>query len=284
MTSPRRGVTLVETLVVTVLAGVAVAVAQGSLWRAQRFYRSQPQVLDVQRGLRAAAELLAAELRGLDPSDGDIVAISDTAITIKVPRALGILCAPPDGASGRVLLADRLTFGFRAVDPARDSALLFREGDTLRADDDRWVRAGVGAVSTAACPDGSPGTRLVLAAAAGAADLAGVFAGAPLRTFEVVRYRLYEDGSRTWWLGQQSYGGGWSATTPLAGPLRARDGLRLTYTDAAGAPTMDPTAVRAIGVTVRGRSLRPVDTPGRRSGAFVDSLTTAVAPRNGARP
>ncbi len=283
--SPRRarGVTLAETLVATVLTAAAVAVAQGAVARAQRFFRGQPQVLDVQRGIRTAAQVLVAELRGLDPGDGDLVAISDTAVTLKAPRALGVVCAPPDTVTGRVTLADRLTYAFRAVDPARDSALVLAEGDTLRDDDDRWVRARVAAAGPATCPDGAPATRLTLATAGGGADLAGVRAGAPVRTFEMVRYRLYEDGSRTWWLGQQSLSGAWSATTPLAGPLRPRDGLHLTWLDRADAVTTDPAAVRRIAVAVRGRSLRPLAVAGRVPGPFQDSLATAVAPRNGAR-
>jgi hypothetical protein len=281
---PCRGVTLAETLVATVLSGVVVAALHGVLLRGQRFYRAQPQILEVQRGVRAVALLLPAELRGLDASDGDIVAMSDTALTVKAPRALGIVCGEPDLSAGRVTVSDRLLFAFRAIDPARDSALLFRDGDTLRAADDRWIRAGVAGVGAAPCPDGSPGTRLSVTSAGGAAELEGVRAGAPLRTFEMVRYRLYVDGSRTWWLGLQSYTGGWSATTPLAGPLRARDGLRLGFADVDGAPTTVPAAVRRILLSIRGRSLRTIDDAGRRGGSFEDSVFTTVSLRNGARP
>ncbi len=279
-----RGVTLVETVVATVLSCLAIAAIHGLLLRAGRFYRAQPQILDVQRGVRAVAQLLAAELRGLDATDGDVIAMSDTSLTVKAPRALGILCASADALSGRVTIADRLTHAFRAIDPARDSVLLFSEGDTLRLDDDRWVRAGVGAVAAAACPDGAPGTRLTVTPAGGAADLETVRAGAPLRSFEVVRYRLYEDASREWWLGQQSYGGSWSATTPLAGPLRPGDGLRFGFAGADGAPATTPASVRLIRLEVRGRSLRTIAVAGRRAGPFVDSLSAVIALRNGARP
>jgi hypothetical protein len=279
-----RGVTLAETLVATVLAGVVVAALHGLVLHGQRFYGAQPQVLDVQRAVRTAALLLPAELRGLDPTDGDIVALSDTALAVKAPRALGFVCGEPDVSSGRVTVADRLLFAFRAVDAARDSVLLYREGDTLLAADDRWLRAGVAGAGAAACPDGSPGTRLTVTPAGGAAELEGVRAGAPLRTFELVRYRLYQDGSHAWWLGLQSYSGGWSATTPLAGPLRPRDGLEFEFTDADGMPTGAPVAVRRIRLSVRGRSQRPIAAAGRRSGLFEDSIFAFVMLRNGARP
>jgi hypothetical protein len=120
--------------------------------------------------------------------------------------------------------------------------------------------------------------------AGGAAELEGVHAGAPLRVFEVIRYRIYEDGSHAWWLGLQSFSGGWSATTPLAGPLRARDGLRFGFTDASGMPTASPAAVRRVLLSVRGRSQRPSAVAGRRSGPVEDSISTSVWLRNGARP
>ena len=283
-TPPRRGVTLAETLVATVLAGVVVAALYGVVLRAQRLSRAQPQILDVQRGVRAVALLLPAELRELDPSDGDIVALSDTAVTVKAARAHGIVCGEPDVAGGRVTVSDRLLYSFRAVDATRDSVLLFREGDTLVATDDRWLRAGVTGAGTAACPDGAPGTRLTVTPAGGTADLEGVHAGAPLRTFEMVRYRLYEDGSHAWWLGLQTHSGAWSATTPLAGPLRARDGLRFAFVDAGGLPTGSAPAVRRILLSVRGRSRRAIDVAGRRAGPFEDSVFTSVSLRNGARP
>jgi hypothetical protein len=282
--SPRRGATLVEVLVAAVLAGVVVASLQAVLLGSQRFYRAQPQILDVQRNVRAVTQFLPAELRGLDAGDGDIVAMSDTAITIKAPRALGIVCGAPEVAASRVTVGDGFLSGYRAIDPARDSVLLFRDGDTLEEADDRWLRARVAAVGASPCPDGSAGTRLALVVTDGAAELAGVAPGAPLRTFEVVRYRLYEDGSHTWWLGVQSYGGGWSTTSPLAGPLRPRDGLRLAYLDAAGAETGLRTAVRQVLLTVRGRSVRRIETAGRRAGPYLDSLSTRVFLRNSARP
>lgn len=285
LTSPRgRGATLVEIVVATALAAVVVAALAGALFRGQRFYGAQPQVLDVRRNLRAIAQTLQEELRGLDPDDGDLIAVSDTAVTLKAGRAFGIVCGPPDMSLSRLTLANARLSGVRAIDPSRDSVLVYRDGDPLSETDDRWVRARVQAVGAASCADGSAGTRLTLSLQPGGPDLSGVTPGAPLRAFEVVRYRLYEDGSRTWWLGMQSYGAGWSTTSPVAGPLRPRDGLRLAFLDAAGAPAPVATAVRQIRIAATGRSARPIATDGRRAGPFTDSVTTLVAPRNGARP
>jgi hypothetical protein len=285
LTSSRgRGLTLVETVIAMTLAALVGAVLTGALLRSQRFYGAQPQILDVERNLRAIAQLLPAELRGLDAVDGDLIAFSDTAATLKAQRSFGVVCGTPDAPASRLTLANARLSGVRAIDPVRDSVLLYRDGDTLSDADDRWIRARVLAVGTAPCPDGSAGTRLTLAIQADGPDLSGVRSGAPLRAFEVVRYRLYEDGSRTWWLGLQSFGTGWSAASPLAGPLRPRDGLRLAFLDSAGAPAPSATTVHQVRIVAVGRSARAIATEGRRPGPFLDSVATLVLLRNGARP
>ncbi len=286
MTRPRRAAfTLAEVVVVLALGGVVAVAVAGVLFANQRFYRSQEEILETQRSVRDAVQILAVELRGLDGSDGDIVALSDTAVTVKAGRALGILCARPDPSTHALLIGEHRLYGYRAVDPAKDSALVFRDGDTLLASDDRWLRAVVTSTGAAHCPDGARATRLVLGgAAATSGQLDGVTAGSPVRAFETVRYRLYDDGSHTWWLGTQTYSGGWSATSPLVGPLRPKDGVRFDFLDAGGAPTSDRSAVRQIRISVRGRSARTIAAAGRRTGPYQDSLATRVYLRNSARP
>jgi prepilin-type N-terminal cleavage/methylation domain-containing protein len=277
--------TLVEVAVVLALGGVVSAAVAGVLLGNQRFYRSQEQVLEVQRSARTAAQLLAADLRGSDGGDGDIVAMSDTAVTVKAARAFGILCALPDPSTRTVTISNTRLFGYRAIDPARDSVLLYRDGDTLLASDDRWLRAPVASIGTARCPDGAAATRVTLGGTAGgSAPLDGVTSGSPLRVFEVIRYRLYVDETRTWWLGLQSFSGGWSATSPLVGPLRPNDGVRFEFFDAGGLPTVERTAVRLVRITVRGLSAHAIAAAGRRSGLYQDSLSTRVYLRNSSRP
>jgi prepilin-type N-terminal cleavage/methylation domain-containing protein len=283
---PHRGFSLVELLVALVVAGLVLAGVATTLLGAQRFYRAQAQVLEVQQNVRVIAQVLSQELRGLDSGDGDIVAMSDTAITFKAPRAFGVTCAAPDVARGVLVMRNSLTSGLRAVDPARDSVLVFRDGDPTSATDDRWLRSSLSATGSAACADGAAGSRLTLGGAVGGfAPLNGVGLGSPVRAFEVVRYRLYRDGDGMWWLGTQSFtGGGWSVTSPVAGPLRPRDGVAFTYTDAAGAPVSSPSAVRLVRVVVRGRSWAPIRAVGRPTGAYQDSAAVSVFLRNSAHP
>ena len=143
------------------------------------------------------------------------------------------------------------------------------------------------------CTDGSAGTKLTLTGMvggiaqlgpSGATNDVGVTTGSPVRTFETVNYRLYNDGTGTWWLGVRSLtGGAWAATSPVAGPLRPNDGILFEYRTAADAITATPTAVARIRLIVRGYSRTQINIPGRRVGYYQDSIITRIALRNNVR-
>lgn len=277
------GFTLAELLVGLVVAAVVLGAAFRLVEAARAVSRDQATVLDVKQNVRAAALVLQSELRPLAPAAGDVVAATDTSVTIKALRTLSALCAPPSVGSARVTLRDALTSGLRAIDPARDSVLVYRDGEPLRPSDDRWLHAAVAAVRPgAACADGSRGTELALAGIAGGpAELAGVTEGAPVRVFEATTYRLYADAAGQWWIGERSFSGGaWSATSPLAGPLRPRDGLALRYWDSSGAEATGTATIAHVEITVRGLSRRPLRTGGRAWARYQDSSRVWVAPRN----
>lgn len=279
----RAGFTLVELLIAIVLASAVLTAVYRVLLNNQRFYRAQSQIVDVQQNVRAVAQILPAELRELDAADGDIVAMSDTSITIKAMRGFSVVCAATDPAAGRIVIRNSLTFGYRAIDPARDSVLVFRDGDVQRAGDDRWLHAPAAAVTSGVgCTDGAAGTRLTLTGmVGGTTQLDSVSVGAPVRSFELVNYRLYDDAAGTWWLGARTYSSGaWSDTSPVAGPLRPSDGITFRYRDAADAATAVTTNVAQIEVVVRGQSTQVIQVQGRPTGRYEDSLTVRVALRN----
>jgi prepilin-type N-terminal cleavage/methylation domain-containing protein len=279
----RSGFTLVELMVAIVLSTAVLGAVYNILTNNQRFYRAQSQIVDVQQNVRAVAQILPSELRELSASDGDIIAMSDTALTIKAMRGFGIICAPPSVLAGTVVLRNSLLSGYREIDPARDSALVFRDGDSTRSGDDRWLHAPVASVATGVnCTDGSAATSLTLTGLVGGIGLLdSVSVGSPVRTFEVVNYRLYQDSDRAWWLGVRTFSGGaWSATSPVAGPLRPDDGVSFSYFDADGLATAVPANVAQIQLVVRGRSSQPIQVQGRPRGEYEDSLTVRVALRN----
>ena len=277
----RRGLTLVELAAAMVLSGVVVAALWRMLDAGGRFFREQASVVEARRALRDAAEVLGSELRPLDPSGGDLVALGPDSISLRAHRSLAFVCAPPDAAAGRIAVFDSLLFGFRAVDPARDRALVFLEGDPRVPEGDGWLDFGIASVGEASC-DGRPGTGLVLQG--GTAALDAVTVGSPVRTYERVVYRTYADGDGAWWLGQRAFSGGaWAPISPVAGPLQAGAGLECRALDTAGGGTTDLLAAARVECEVRALSSEVLQEPGGRQRRFADSLRISVAPRNGRR-
>jgi prepilin-type N-terminal cleavage/methylation domain-containing protein len=278
----RRGLTLVELLISLVIATVVLAAEYRVLVGARDLARSQAAVLGVRQNLRAAVLVISSELRDASPSGGDLVAISDTAFTVKAARVLTVVCAAPASDDDRLVVRAEPLAGFRALDPERDSLLVFREGDPFTEQDDSWENFGLVSTGSATCADSAPGTRLTLTPSSpGDTALNGVSIGAPVRAFETVRYRLYQDAEGVWWLGVRGLSGGaWSATSPIAGPLRPADGVRFVWLDAGELPAVSAAEARAVEVTLRGRSRDPVR---RRAGPpqpYEDSLVLRLTMRN----
>jgi prepilin-type N-terminal cleavage/methylation domain-containing protein len=280
MTQARRGFTLVEMLVAITVSTIVLGAAYMLLQNNQRFYRSQSQIVDLQQNLRAVAELLPAELREISSVEGDILAMSSTALRIRAMRGLGIICDTTAIGSGRITLRNSQWFGYRGVDPSRDGILIFDENNPDFASDDRWVSATVSSTTAVNCPDGSAGTRVDLGSVTGGlGTIASVTRFSPVRTFEQVTYRLFETGGNTW-LGVSSFvDGAWTAMSEVAGPLRENDGLAFEYFDAAGAATADSSRVVSVRITARARSMQPIHVQGRPIGYHSDSLTVRVALR-----
>jgi type II secretory pathway pseudopilin PulG len=275
-----RGATLLELVLALVLSSVVVAGAYQVLMTTRRFLRAQAAHAEVHQSLRAAAQVLSAELRELDPQGGDIVAMAADSISIRAMRGLAVTCAPPMPGSGAVVTRDRLTFGYRAVDPERDRVLILTGGGSRGQE--AWRDLEIATVSPAQCDDGGAGTRLALVDGEGVAD--AVVAGSPVRTYERVVYRLYADESGTSWLGVRGMSrGAWAAISPVAGPLERRLGLALTYQDSLGLGTADPTRVAAVLLTLRAVSSAVLQAGRGRAAPYADSLSTLVAPRNGRR-
>lgn len=269
----RRGVTVVELLVALVLFGVCSTVVAGVMQRFLAGYRTTVESIDRRQNLRVAAAFLPAELRTLNATDGDIVRMTRTAVTIRAPRVFGVVCRDlPAGVTGAttLVLRDALRYGVRNVDPDTDSLWILTAGG-----DDRWIRAGVTSVGAGPCADGAPGVRLGVTLP----TPDGFPMGTPVLGFETVTYRLYrssEDGR--WYVGEQTG----ASLQPLLGPVTP-DGLALGYLDSTGAATADPTLVRLIDVRVRAATVEPIRDASGRLGQPVDSLVTLVALRNNRR-
>ncbi len=283
--SDRRaaGFTLIELMIAIVLAGIVLGSIYSTLQNNQRFYRSESQVLDVQQGVRAVAQLLPSELREVDAVAGDIVAMGTDSITIRALRNTYFVCAPPSVASGKIIVRNDRIYGYRSVDPARDRVLVFREGNPNIMSDDQWVDFTIlNANSSGACTDGSgTGTNFNLSGTTSQLD--SVTVGSPVRTYEEITYRLYVDSAGVGWLGVENYvNGSWTTVAPVAGPLNSTGGIALSYYDSTGTATATATSVAQIQLLVRGMSAAPIQIQGRRANLqkYQDSMTVRVALRN----
>jgi prepilin-type N-terminal cleavage/methylation domain-containing protein len=285
----RRGLTLVELVVALAAFAIIAAGVYRALLTEQQSFAAQTQRIGLQENLRAAAAILPAELRGLDAPDGDILAMTATAITLRAMRRLAFLCAAPElGAPGDVTLTLRRApfFGDRPSFEDGDSLLVYREGDPQLRTDDQWVRGAVVSSAAATCEDGTAGWAVVVSPhwTATATNTPGtITGGSPVRGYVVVTYKLWRSPSDgLWYLAQQQS----SATSqPLLGPLSGADGLTFTYFDSTGTtPATTPAQVALIGVTLRGRTARPIRRAHDRGPAYrYDSVSLSVALRNNPR-
>ena len=271
----RRGMTLIECMVSLVVSSVLVGAVDASLVAGQRFARYTEASRGLRQNVRAAAGVLRAELEGASPPAGDLIAASDSAVVIRAQRGFGVVCAVM--SPGSVILDDSLLSLLRAIDPAKDSARIYLDGDPLTTTDDHWTASAITQVRRGTCANGSAGTMLALSLTLSEFEKIGI--GVAVRTFEIAEYRRYRDAQGLWWLGVRNpSGSGWSSSSPVAGPLKGRGGLQLRYLDATLAPTTFPDSVALIEADIAAADARPFSAPGHRFSPLADSVTIRIAP------
>lgn len=278
----RRGFTLVELLIGLVLVGIVSAGVYRVLLNNQRIYEAQTQRIDMLQNMRAGMAILPAELREISASEGDISAMSSTGINFRGMRQLGFLCATPAlGTTSPVFtIRQAPLYGTRRFDTARDSILVYYEGDDATRNDDAWVIGRITGIGNGACPDGRPAwvfnTSMDFG---GRPNVNGAIrAGSPIRGFEPVSYRLYVSDGRSY-IGLQE---GTAAIQPLIGPLAA-NGLSLAFFDSSGVATATRADVATIRITLRAETQRQFRQLDGSIARAVDSVTTWVSLRNNLR-
>ncbi|MGH7672328.1 MAG: prepilin-type N-terminal cleavage/methylation domain-containing protein [Gemmatimonadales bacterium] len=288
----RRGFTLVELLVALVLFGVVSTAIYRVLVNNQRIYQAQTQRIDLQQNIRAAVSILPAELRELDAADGDLIAMSPTAITVRAPRQLGIICGAPvigplvGNVAPVTMLIRTPLYGSRNLNPATDQLLVYYEGNQGATNDDGWLIGSITQdLAAGNCADGfnSPAWQYVASLRFGVNQVAitgNIPNGAPVRGFEPVTYSVYQAADGRWYLGYQAGGG---TTQPLIGPVRDANGVLFEYFTSTGAATTVPVQVAQIRITLWGQTAQLVHKAGARD-YVTDSIVTTVALRNNRRP
>lgn len=298
----RRGFSLVELLIAMVLLGIVVAGLYRVLMTNQRVYQQQTQVIGLQQNMRAAAAILPMELREVDATDSDIVAMTATSLTVRAHRWTAVMCTPPVtgllGGLGPQLLTTTMIirgqpFFGRNINLTSDSLFIRYEGDDGTRKDDGWVIGQPTALTTTAitCPvtsGGGAGTLVTMNL-----NFQGqpnfpesIVNGDPVLGFEPVTYSLYQPPAGTvpntgdWYVGLTNSSG----QQPLIGPVLP-NGLSFSYYDSTGAVTGVPTRVARVDITLRAQTaqLMRARTGSNNLVRMVDSVVTSVALRNNRR-
>ena len=285
--------TLVELLVALVLLGIVSAGIYRVLVNNQRIYQAQTQRIDLQQNVRAAVNILPAEVRELAATEGDILAMGANSITIRAMRQLAIACqAPVLGLPAAAIMIRTEPFFSTRDFIVGDNIFVYYEGDQATRNDDSWVPGRITAIANGDCPGGAVGDgRLITATLIFGTVTAPngtvmnqfnqtgrIQSGAPIRGWEQVTYRLQQAADANWYI----YLIDASGTQPLIGPVLS-NGFQLAYYDSTGAVTATPALVASIEVTVQGQTLNPIRQSDGQLSRPVDSVQTRVAIRNNRR-
>lgn len=193
----RRGVTLLELLLVVTLLGLLGVMVSAVVVGASRVAARHVGALALDRTTHVATVFLQHELRD---ARWDDVAVAMASVRLSRPVGDGVAC----DAGGTSLWLRRDGWrGDRAPEVGRDRVHLLTNG---RED---WRAIALSNVAAARCPDGSPAWRLTLSTAADSVRL--------VRVFEDVVVRRYASGGAEW-LGLAPADGS-SPVQPFAGPL-----------------------------------------------------------------
>ncbi len=270
----RRGFTLIELIVVTVLGSLVVMSALTVLITNQRTYTAQSATISGQQSTRMALEVLFNELRETSPAGGDILAMSSSSIRLRLMRKFSVVCDTDFGGQPDLIVINAI-MGPSYRFEIGDSVFVFADNDENDDADDVWIAARIGAVDTTfSCPHdaGVNASELTFNGqnALFSADL--VQLGAPVRSYVEFTFGLTMFRGDPY-LGRQE---GTGDMIPVAGPLRATTGLEFVYRDAQGAVTAVRTDVRQIEVKIRTGS-GVLNSLGRE---VSDSITAWIYTRN----
>ncbi|TVP77412.1 MAG: prepilin-type N-terminal cleavage/methylation domain-containing protein [Gemmatimonadales bacterium] len=262
----RGGFSLVELIVVIVIAGLVATAIFQILVSNQRIYTAQGESVRGQQTVRGAVEFLATELREISPRGGDILTMESDEIEVRAMRASALVCGRDGSDIFATALAGRIRPG--------DEVLVYFQEDPDTGNSDFWTTAEVtsesGSEQPQRCGD-DPTRRYTLDNFADDSPTAIVDSGSLIRTWETVTYGLITQGGESF-VGRIDSDG----EEALIGPVEARRGLEFAYLDRNGDVTTDALEVRSIRITVRTLS-QARDSGGR---AIADSLSVLVTPRN----
>ena len=265
----RRGFTLVELLVVSVLGALLVGAALQVLITNQRTYTVQSAKIIGQQTTRAAMDVLWGELREVSTRGGDLLSMKEDSLTVRVMRNFSLACQVDTSGTGQPRMKLLRIGEWFAVG---DSVFVFADNKESDADDDRWIRAQIGQSDTTHTCGSERAQQVIFIGQNAIFTADSVRVGAPVRSHLTYTYGLFQLGTE-YYLGRKAPG---VAAVPIVGPLAEKGGIAFQYRDANGAVTTNPLLVRQIVITVR--TLSPVrNSIGQQ---VSDSVTTWIYTRN----
>lgn len=250
MTTRQAGFTLVELMIVSVIAALMMAAVYETLIVQEKTYEVGGLMMQDQESLRTSLGILESELREVgaigDSAIGgsDFAIASSDSVVFRAQRKIAFVCSLSRNEKWMITAALGDPFA------AGDSLLVFIDNDSTTHQDDEWNTAVVSSVSSssdAACQAEWPGKPIQLVKV-GSHDMAGVMPGAPVRSYQWVTYGLYEFPRMGWSLGRRTVGGQPKFLVGGLGP--PGEGLRFDYYTPAGAQTVDPKEISRLKITV----------------------------------
>ena len=302
----RRGLTLPEVLIAIVMLAIVGTGLTRVLVKQQQYYKDASATTVSKRELRLGASVLPAELRSISSSGGDIIAMSESEMTMRSYTGSGVVCARTTGLLNDLItlpptnLAKHTLTTFMSAPQVGDTVFIYNEGTDRGQVDDTWDKFAItaAATSTTACPGAPytdpvldlPTTKPRLVYTLDGALSANVQVGSVIRFSRPLRYKIYQEASGSWYLGFQNYAGGsWGTASAIAGPYRSfaagdngTTGLQFRFYDTLGVriTTMTNT-VRVARADVYLRTNAGTSAIKERNGATLrDSVLMRVAIRN----
>jgi prepilin-type N-terminal cleavage/methylation domain-containing protein len=283
------GFTLVEVLVALTMALILSGVVFQLIRGQSRFVTVQSAREEVQQNTRGALELMASELRSIEP--GGLVETDSNSVTFLLPRAWGLYC----GGTATQMSAVFPDF------PTEMRALNSASGviaDTAAAAPRKWAPSPVDATRAVvntitpfdvtaagnACATLRP-TSIPSPSSQGlrldGTNLPTPPVGNLVYLYQYVRYDVAQTDGEWWIRRSNGMSGGSTVQQPLAGPIPAGAGLRFRYWEGAAGNQLGPRLTTLADLTRVGRISIAVRTQSRsRSGSAVqqqaDSLTVLL--------
>lgn len=267
-----RGFTLVELLIVTLLGSLVIMATLTILVSNQQTLTAAAAKIQGQRTLRSGVGILAGELREISPATGDLVAMGDDSVEVRVTRSFGLVCAITGGVNPRFTVKN-------VGEPfaRNDSIFLLAANNSRNLDDDVWKLGTVASiVSTTTCNGSDTAQVITISGMTVGSPPDSVSVGAPVRSFLHYIYGLFMiDGQA--FLARELSGlavTGSSTSAAMVGPLRLVPGSpTFTYWDPSGTAAIIPSQVARIRLVLR----TTAEIPG---GVVQDSIILDIHPRN----